>query len=205
MAKKEPKVDAYIEKSAGFAKPILTHLRELLHKACPEVEETIKWGAPNFGYKGEMMCNMAAFKAHCAFGFWKGSIMKDPEGIMAEVGNSAMGSFGRISSLNDLPTDKVIIAYIKEAMRLNDEGVKVPKKPTEKVKKELQTPDYLTNELKRNKEAQKVWDGFSYSHRKEYIEWLTEAKTEATRLKRLDQAIEMMQEGKSKNWKYQKK
>ncbi len=205
MVKQEPKVDAYIEKANDFAKPILNHLRKLIHKACPEVEETIKWGMPNFGYTGTMMCNMAAFKAHCAFGFWKGKIMKDPHGIITDVGNTGMGSFGKITSLHDLPEDQIIIDYIKEAMVLNEKGIKVPKKPTEKAKKELVTPDYLSEALKRSKKARETWDGFSYSHHKEYIEWLTEAKTEATRLKRLDKTIELLEEGKQRHWKYQKK
>lgn len=204
MARKEPKVDAYIEKADDFAKPILNHLRELVHKTCPDVQETIKWGMPIFEYSGSIMCNMAAFKAHCAFGFWKGSIMKDPHGIMADVGNTAMGSFGRVTSLKDLPNDKIIVEYIKEAMILNEKGIKVPKKPTEKTKKELVTPDFLIEALKRNKKAKETWDNFSYSHHKEYIEWLTEAKTESTRLKRLDKTIELLEEGKQKHWKYQK-
>lgn len=204
MGKRDPKVDMYIEKANDFAKPILVHLRELLHQACPDVEESIKWGMPNFGYAGAMMCNMAAFKAHCAFGFWKGKIMKDPEQIISEVGNTAMGSFGRITDVKELPDDKIIIAYIKEAMRLNEEGIKVPSKQP-KNRQELEIPEYLNAELEQHKKAKEVWDGFSYSHKKEYVEWLTEAKTEATRLKRLEKAMEMMEEGKPRNWKYMKK
>lgn len=134
MATKEKLIDSYIEKSADFAKPILLHLRELVHKTCPAVEEKIKWGFPHFDYKGEMMCNMAAFKQHAVFGFWKAAIMKDP--VLAETAKSevAMGHLGRITSLKDLPADKKIIAWIKEAMQLNEDGIKLPakSKPAEK-------------------------------------------------------------------------
>src|SRR5918997_1578291 len=124
MGTRDKRVDAYIAKSADFAKPILTHLRELVHRACPEVEEKMKWSFPHFDYKG-MMCSMAAFKGHCTFGFWKASLMRDPQGILTQ-GDSAMGQFGQIKSLEDLPADDVLKAYIREAARLNDEGVKAP-------------------------------------------------------------------------------
>lgn len=205
MGAKNPKVDAYIDKSKDFAKPILNHLRGLLHEACPDIEETIKWGMPNFSYAGAMMCNMAAFKAHCVFGFWKGSIMEDKEGIMSDVGNTAMGSFGRITDLKELPDDKIIIAYIKEAMVLNEKGIKVPKKKPAKAGKELEMPEELEAALDKSSKAKEVFEGFSPSHKKEYVEWITEAKTEATRLRRLGKAIEMMEEGKPRNWKYMKK
>ena len=131
MAKKDPRIDAYIKKSADFAKPVLNHLRALVQEACPDVEETMKWSFPHFDYKG-MMCSMASFKQHCAFGFWKTALMKDAETLLDNRAD-AKGSFGRIASLNDLPTDKIIIGYIKEAMKLNDNDVKLAKaKPAEK-------------------------------------------------------------------------
>lgn len=205
MPVKNKAIDTYITKSADFAKPILQHIRELVHKACPDLEEKIKWGFPHFDYKGEMMCSMAAFKQHAAFGFWKAPLMKDP--VLAEMARSevAMGHLGRITSLKDLPSDKKIIAWIKEAMALNDKGIKLATKPKSAEKKELVVPDYFTKALVKNKKAKQSFDAFAYSHRKEYIQWITEAKTEETRNKRMTSAIEMLAEGKSRNWKYAKK
>lgn len=201
MPKTDPRVDDYIAQAADFAQPILQHLRQLVHQACPEVTETIKWSFPVFEYHG-MLCNMAGFKEHCAFGFWKAAIMSDPEGILTPTGESAMGHFGRIRSLDDLPADDVMIAYIMEAARLNREGVKVPPKAKPAAKKELPVPDFLQEALAHNEAARTTFEKFSYSHRKEYIEWLTEAKTEATRNKRLATALEWLAEGKGRNWKY---
>jgi uncharacterized protein YdeI (YjbR/CyaY-like superfamily) len=199
MPDKDPRVDAYIEKSADFAKPILSHLRSLIHKASPKVSETVKWGMPAFEYKG-IVCGLAAFKEHCTFGFWKHSLL-DYDGFSAE--RTAMGSFGRITSKKDLPADDVIVRLVRQAIELNEKGVKVEKKRAA-AKKELVIPDYLTAALKKNKAAQKTFDGFPYSCRKEYVEWLTEAKTEPTREKRLATTIEWLAEGKRRNWKYEK-
>jgi uncharacterized protein YdeI (YjbR/CyaY-like superfamily) len=199
MSKKDARIDAYIAKSADFAKPVLNHLRELVHKACPGVEETMKWSFPHFDYKG-MMCSMAAFKQHCAFGFWKTALMKDAK-KMLDNRSDAMGSLGKITSLKDLPADKVILGYIKEAMKLNNDEVKVIKaKPVEK--KELIIPKYFTDAVKKNKKAFATFESFSYTNKKDYVDWITEAKTEETRNKRLAQAIEWMAEGKIRNWKY---
>ena len=197
-------VDAYIAKSAGFARPILEHMREVIHSACSDVTEKIKWGMPFFDYGDEMMCHIAAFKQYAVLGFWKGSIMKDP--ILRENASSesSMGHLGRITSLKDLPSDKKLTAYIKEAMKLNDDGIKVDRKPKSTEKKELTVPDYFQKAINKNKKAKTIFDAFAYSHKKEYVEWITEAKTDATREKRISSAIEMMQEGKSRHWKYQK-
>ncbi len=201
MAKTDKKIDAYIEKAQPFAQPILKHLRALVHKACPEVEETIKWSFPHFDYKGEMMCSMASFKQHCAFGFWKAALMKDKSLVETARSEVAMGHLGKITSLKDLPSDKILTGYIKEAMKLNDDGIKLPPKP-KVAAKPVETPPELTIALKRNKTAKATFEAFSASHRKEYIQWITEAKTEATKEKRIEQAIEMLAEGKSRNWKY---
>ena len=142
------KIDSYIDKSADFAKPILNHFRNVVHKAHPDIEETVKWGMPFFEYKGPI-CNMAAFKQHCAIGFWKASLMKDPHKIFSKDPEAAMGQFGKITSLRDLPSDKILIAYIKEAVKLNEEGIKVEKKPIER--KELVIPSYFISALKKNK------------------------------------------------------
>lgn len=198
MPTTDPRIDAYIDKSQDFAKPILKHLRKLVHQSCPQVVETLKWSMPSFEYKG-ILCGFAAFKQHCTFGFWKESLMKEakfPE-------KNAMGSFGRITSLKDLPGDATMKKLIKEAVRLNDEGVKV-KKTVSKVKKEVVVPDILIKALARNKKASATFDAFSPSCKREYIEWITEAKTDATREKRLATTVEWLSEGRRRNWKYEK-
>lgn len=202
MNKKETAIDNYISNAADFAKPILNHLRELVHKTCPEVEEKMKWSFPHFDYKNEMMCSMAAFKQHCVFGFWKASLMKDPILVENARTETAMGHLGRITSKKDLPSDKIIVAWIKEAMQLNDLGIKLPSKTKNTPGKELIVPAYFSNELSKNKKAQITFENFAYTHKKEYIEWVTEAKTEETRNRRMATAVEWLKEGKSRNWKY---
>jgi len=202
--KKDKRVDAYIAKSQPFAQPILIHFRKVVHTACPEGEETIKWGFPHFDYKG-IMCAIAAFKKHCAIGFWKGSRLVDTGDHLQQLNRDAMGHLGRITSLADLPPDKVLSGFIKQAMKLNDDGVKVHVRPKNKVKEPLVVPAFLKAALKKNKKASATFENFAYSHKKEYIEWLNEAKTDETRDKRLATALEWMAEGKSRNWKYMKK
>jgi len=197
------RIDQYIAKKADFAKPILKHIRELVHKACPGVEETIKWGMPYFESKGEILCAMAAFKEHCTFLFWKASLMKDPEKIFQITDREAMGHFGRISSLKDLPSDKILSAYIKEAAKLNEDNIKLPPRTKTVATKELETPADLTAALKKNKKAEAHFEKFPPGKKKEYILWLTDAKTEATRTKRLETALQWIAEGKSRNWKYE--
>ncbi|MEI6815033.1 MAG: YdeI/OmpD-associated family protein [Bacteroidota bacterium] len=206
MPKIDERVYAYIAKAQPFAQPILIHLRKLIHKACPDVQETIKWGFASFDYKGPMV-SIAAFKQHCAFGFWKHSLIKDPEGFIQERSNNggeAMGNFGRITSIKDLPADKIIIDYIKQAMKLNEEGIKLPPKVKTTEKTEIEMPDYFLASLKENDLAMKTFEGFSPSHKREYLEWITEAKMEETRKKRMATTIEWLTEGKPRNWKYKK-
>jgi uncharacterized protein YdeI (YjbR/CyaY-like superfamily) len=202
MGKKDPRVDAYIAKAAPFARPILARLRKAVHAGCPTVEEAIKWGAPFFMYEG-ILCNMAGFKQHCTFGFWKGSLLKS----LIAVGKSkeAMGQLGRIESLADLPSDEFLIKQVHEAMRLNEHGAKAPTKHPSRAKKPLVVPAYVTAALKQNAKARAAFAAFSPSHKREYVEWITEAKTEATRQKRLATALEWMTEGKSRHWKYVEK
>jgi uncharacterized protein YdeI (YjbR/CyaY-like superfamily) len=195
MAKKDPRVDAYIEKSAAFARPILEHIRALVHAAVPDVEEAMKWSFPHFMYKG-MLCSMAAFKSHCAFGFWKASLLFE-----GKTERDAMGHFGRIASRADLPSDKTLTALIKKAARLNDEGVKVERKPVAPAGP-VDVPAYVKAALRKNKQAADAFKNFSNSHRREYVEWITEAKTEATRQKRLETAVTWIAEGKRRHWKY---
>ncbi len=194
-----PAIDDYIATSAEFARPILKKIRDLFHRAHPEMQEELKWSFPHFVHKG-IVGSMAAFKKHVSFGFWKAALMSDPKGILQGVGETSMGG-SKVTSMDDLPADDVLIAYIREAVALNDAGIKTPK-PEKKKPVKLQVPDDLTNALKKNKRAQKVFDNFSPSHQKEYVEWLTEAKQEATRKKRLSTAVEWMAEGKSRHWKY---
>jgi uncharacterized protein YdeI (YjbR/CyaY-like superfamily) len=199
MGKKDPRIDAYIEKSAPFAQPILKRLRKLIHAGCPAVEESIKWSCPHFIYCG-MLCSMAAFQEHCTFGFWKGKLMKSL--ARTKKSEQGMGQYGRMASLADLPDDKTILEQVKEAAQLNADGVKVPR-PKPKPKKPLKIPPHFTSALKGNPKAFTTFQNFSPSHQREYVEWITEAKTEATRQKRLATALEWLAEGKSRNWKYE--
>lgn len=197
-----PKCDAYIEKSAEFAQPILTQLRNLVHSVCPEVEETIKWGMPTFMYKKSILCSMASFKNHCSFSFWLGGVMDDPEGILHRVGDSGMGQLGKINSFEDLPDLDILRRYLIHAMDLTDQGVKIRKVEKEKV--EIEVPTAFQYALNQNDKAKASFEQFSPSHRKEYVQWIVEAKTESTRDKRIATAIEWLNEGKSRNWKYAK-
>jgi len=197
MATKDPRIDAYIAKSADFAKPILKHLRKVVHAGCPEVQETMKWSMPHFDHKG-VMCGMAAFKEHCAFGFWKADLIFDREKQSDQKG---MGSFGCIKSLSDLPNEKTLIGYVKKAAALNEAGVKAPRTPPQK-RQPIPVPDYFAAALKKNAQARKTFDNFTPSHRREYLEWVTEAKREETRKERLAKSIEWLAEGKPRNWKY---
>lgn len=203
MGKKDKRIDAYIDKASDFAKPVLNHLRQLIHKACPDAEETMKWSFPHFDYKGEMMCSMAAFKQHCAFGFWKAALMKDPKLMLNAKSEISMGHLGRITSLKNLPSDKIITGYIKEAMKLNEDGKKI-ERPKPKAKKPIETPDYFLAAMKKNKKAWAAFEKFSPSNKMDYIEWIVDAKSEETRKSRIKQAIEWMAEGKPRNWKYMK-
>ncbi|SER55244.1 YdeI/OmpD-associated family protein [Pedobacter rhizosphaerae] len=195
-------VDQYIANSAEFAIPILDHLRSLVHRADARIEEKIKWGMPFFDFKGTV-CHMASFKKHCVFGFWKASIMQDDLGIFKDSAE-AMGGLGQIKSFDDLPSDEVLIDYIQQAIKLNEEGVKLPSKPKTTEKKEIATPQYFLDALQEDPSALSTFQNFSYSNKKEYIEWLEEAKTEATKQKRLDTAVEWIAEGKTRMWKYKK-
>jgi uncharacterized protein YdeI (YjbR/CyaY-like superfamily) len=196
MGKRDPRVDAYIDKSAPFAKPILKHLRRVVHTGCPAVEETIKWQFPHFDYKG-VICGMAAFKNHCAFGFWKASLILGSD----KAGEERMGQFGRITSLADLPDEEILIGYVRKAAEVNDAGVKLPRaKP--KTWKPLRIPKDLKVALQKNAKGRKSFESFSPSQKREYIEWITEAKREETRKERLKTAIKWMAEGKVRNWKY---
>lgn len=203
MAHTDARVDAYIAKAPDFAKPVLSHLRKLMHEADGDITETIKWGVPAFEHKG-LVANMAAFKQHCAFGFWKASLIPDPKGLLACKDGSA-GSLGRITSLADLPAATTLKKLISEAIKLNEAGVTTPKKPAaKKTSAPVTVPPYLKALLKKHPKAAAVFEAFSPSHKKEYVEWVIDAKTEATREKRMATMLEWLAEGKSRNWKYQR-
>jgi len=199
MPSTDPRVDAYIAKSADFAKPILTRAREMVHAACPDVQETIKWGSPFFDYKGQMMCAIAAFKQHCALIFWKASLI---DGLPPN-GDKSRGSFGRITSMKELPTKTQFSGFIKAAMKLNDAGITVqrPKRASKPIAK---VPKELAAALAKSKKATAVFEKFPPGQKREYCDWVSEAKREDTRAKRVAQAIEWIAEGKTRNWKYER-
>ncbi|HSY43204.1 MAG TPA: YdeI/OmpD-associated family protein [Candidatus Acidoferrum sp.] len=189
MPKKSPLVDAYIAKSADFAKPILNRIRKLVHAACPQVEEAIKWSSPFFMYKGVLVA-MPAFKQHCALIFWKGKLILGKE----------RAKYRRLTSLAGLPADKALLGYLRKAVELNEAGVKIPR-PKSKAK--IAVPGYLLAALKKNKKALATFEAFSLSHKREYVQWVTEAKREETRARRLKKMIAMLARSKSLHWKYE--
>lgn len=201
----DKRVDDYIAKAQPFARPIMERLRQLIHQVVPDVQETIKWNVPAFEYQGPM-CGMAAFKKHMHFLFWKGMILDDPSGHLGKTesaGKIPVGSFSNITSMDQLPPDNVIIHLLRQAARLNDEGIELPK-PAKKAPAEITIPDDLKKALKANKQALAHFDAFSYSKRKDYVDWITSAKTEKTRDSRIATALEWIAEGKGRNWKYER-
>lgn len=201
MGTRDPRIDAYIAKQRDFAKPILIHIRDIVHAACPDVQETLKWSSPHFDYRGGMMCAMAAFKEHAIFGFWKGALI-DGVSPNRNNGGEAMGNFGRLTSVKDLPSRREMMSLVKQAMRLNDEGTSVPR-PKKAPKPEATVSGALAAALDQNQRAAGQFEKFSPSQRREYIEWIDDAKRDDTRLKRIAQAIEWIADGKGRNWKYQ--
>jgi uncharacterized protein YdeI (YjbR/CyaY-like superfamily) len=197
----DPRIDAYIAKSAPFAQPILKHLRALVHRGCPDVIETMKWSCPHFEYAGKLLCHMAAFKEHCGFGFWHQAMEK----ITAELGpvrEEAMGLFGRITRLEDLPKDEVLLRFVSQAAKLNETGVPGRPRPKSSGGNEPALPPDLAAALKKSKSAAKAFAEFRPSYRKEYINWITDAKRPETRKQRLATTVEWVAEGKPRNWKY---
>jgi uncharacterized protein YdeI (YjbR/CyaY-like superfamily) len=204
--KLNPKVDAYLERAQPFAQPIMEQLRELVHKACPEIEETIKWSRPFFEYRGAILCNMSAFKEHCSFGFWGeeiGAVLREA-GVIKEGG---MGTLGRITSVADLPSDKKMLGWIRQAAAFVDGGEYTSpiaaRHKVVKPKASLETPAEFAAAIKRNKKAAAVFVAFSPSCKREYVEWIADAKRPETRDKRIATAVEWIAEGKQRNWKYQ--
>lgn len=195
--------DDYINHAQPFAQPLLRYFRECVHEACPGVEETFKWGMPNFTYNGSILCHMASFKQHASFSFWLAKKMHDPAKIFVWSDDSGMGQFGKIERLEQLPEKGILLDYIKEAMALTDAGEKLTAS-TRRTTKVLEEPNFLLERLNQHPKAIATYSLFSQSHKNEYIEWITEAKTETTRNKRMDQMMEWLEEGKPRNWKYMK-
>ena len=193
MSKHDPRVDAYIARSADFARPILNRIRKLVHAAYPDVTEAIKWGAPFYEHKGILVATMA-FKQHCALIFWKGKLIFGK--------NDQRKKLRQLTSLADLPADKILAGYIKKAIELNEAGVKTPRRQP-KAKPKLVVPDYFLAALEKSKKALGTFKKLSPSCQREYVEWITEAKREETRVKRLRTAVEWLAAGKARNWKYQ--
>lgn len=192
---RDPRVDAYIAKAAPFAQPILTHLRALVHDHAPGAEETLKWGVPHFVLNGQNLAGMAAFKGHATFGFWR-----DEEVTGSPRDTGAMGSMGRVASLADLPSDAQMAAYIAKAAALCGESR--PKRAKAELKAALDLPEDLGAALGINAAAQGHWDAFSPGKRRDYIEWVLEAKRAETRSRRIETIVAQVAEGKDRNWKY---
>ena len=197
MAHTDARIDAYIAKSAPYARPILERLRRAIHKGCPEVVETVKWNNPSFEHEG-LLCGIAAFKSYCTFGLWKDELVRARAGASAAP---ILDALGNVASIEDLPPDAAIVKLVRLAADLNERGIKV-ERPKAAPKGPVTVPTDLRAALGKNKKARATFEGFPPSHKREYVEWITEAKQEATRQRRLEQAIVWMAEGKVRNWKY---
>jgi uncharacterized protein YdeI (YjbR/CyaY-like superfamily) len=197
MPKRDPRIDAFIAEAKDFAKPILTRIRDAVHSGCPAVEETLKWGQPSFTYNGKILCGMTAHKQHCHFIFW-------PAGGKPVTADGKEVYLKYLEKLSDLPSKTVLTGYVKQAVKLHDATAKAPKVTKKKAapRKALPMPRDFSDALKKNKKALKWFEDFSPSHRREYIEWITEAKRTETRAKRITQAVAWLAEGKARNWKY---
>ncbi|MEM9410128.1 MAG: YdeI/OmpD-associated family protein [Planctomycetota bacterium] len=201
MPKLDPRVDQYIENSPEYAQPILSKIRKAFHKGCPEVEEAIKWGCPHFLHHG-MLGGMASFKKHVSFGFWRSKELEDPEELF-ETGTGKKASMcnAHVHNLKELPTQKVLVDYVRRATILNQTSPSPKKASTKKISTEI--PTDLADALKKNTKAKKTFESFAPSHKRDYIEWINEAKRKATREKRLATTIEWLSEGRRRNWKYE--
>lgn len=200
---KSVQVDQYILKSPDFAQIILDHIRFLVHSACPDIQEQIKWGFPNFIYKGKILCHMAAYKQHCSFGFWNSEHLEDQHQILQKIGKTSMGQIGRIESIEQFPDGDIVFDLLKSAMHQIDSGI-VPKKSS-KASKPVDLPEILISALNQAPEAKAHFERFTASQKREYIDWIKDAKADATKERRLQTIIEWVSEGKTRQWKYQKK
>jgi len=190
----DPRVDDYIANAAEFARPILIELRKRVHAACPAVTETIKWRMPSFEHHG-LLGGMAAFKAHLTFGFWKDALLREVADLAGTV-----EKVGCMKTLADLPPKAAFAKVLKRAVELNETGVATPR-ATAKTKRPVVLHAEFERALKANKKAKAVFDAFAPSCKHEYAEWIGEAKKDATRARRIEQAIEWIASGKKRNWK----
>ncbi|MHC4938489.1 MAG: YdeI/OmpD-associated family protein [Planctomycetota bacterium] len=197
---KDSRVDAYIKNAPDYARPILEKIRAAVHKADPRIGEDIKWGNPTFMHNG-IVAGMGAFKHHVAWGFWNAASMKDPEKLFGTERKKSPYAL-KATSVKDLPPARVLNAYIKEAVQLNESGVKRSAKKA--VRAPLEPPADFLAALRRKRKALATFEGFPPSRRREYVEWITEAKRDATRSTRIATAVEWLAEGKPRNWKYMK-
>lgn len=204
MPATDPRIDTYINAARPFARPILEYLRETVHRVCPEATETMKWSFPHFMYSGEILCSLAAFKEHVAFGFWKAAAMQDAERLLNPIGETAMGHFGKIRSLEDLPPPVVLERYIREAMRLNENGTKVRPTKSGLPKSQPEPPEDFLESLRHEPDAESFFRKLRPAQQAEYVNWILEARTTATRNKRLTTAVTWLTEGKRRNWKYER-
>lgn len=202
MSNHNKKVDEYIFKMADFAKPILTHLRQIIFETCPDVEEDIKWGIPHYAYKGDHLVMMAGFKQHCSFSLYKAELMKDKMIQESVKAGKKFGYMDKVKDLSELPDKKILAAYIKEAMELNSSGISKPKVVKEKV--EVVAPKEFIEALEQDKIAFSIYESKSPSFRKNYIIWIADAKTDETRQKRIAQSLEWIREGKDRFWQSKK-
>ncbi|MES2006117.1 MAG: YdeI/OmpD-associated family protein [Bacteroidota bacterium] len=203
MAQLNKKVTEYISNSAEFAQGIMEHLRQIIHETCPDAEEDIKWGTPHYSYKGDHLCMMGGFKNHCSFSLYKAEFIKDKEIMLSVKAGKKFGYMDKLKSIADLPSKKILVSLLKEAMTINEKGIK-KEKPVSDKPKLVETPDYLIQRLSTDPKAKEIFNTKSNSFRKEYIVWISDAKTDETRQKRLAEAMEWIAEGKSRFWKSKK-
>jgi uncharacterized protein YdeI (YjbR/CyaY-like superfamily) len=190
----DPRVDAYIQAAPPSAQPILERLRTIARRALPEAQEDMKWGMPHFTIGGKNVAGFAAFKEHCSFVVHG----DNPEG-------GGMGGYGKIASLAEIPPEKQIVAALHAARdRIKEHGSATTGRGAPKPKAEIAMPDDLAAALGAAPKAKAVFEALAPSHRREYLEWITSAKREETRAKRIATTIEWLTEGKKRNWKYEK-
>ena len=194
---RDPRIDAYIANAPAFAQKILSHVRERVQAAAPEAEETIKWSAPAFTVDGKILLVMASFKAHAALNFWRGQEVGD-----GSPKAGAMGQFGRLTSLADLPSDDELDAIIREAAALA-KTAPAPRKTKNAPRPAPELHPEFAAALAKAPKAKAVLDDFPPSAQRDYFEWIGEAKQDATRQKRIATAVEWLTEGERRHWKYQ--
>lgn len=191
---REPRIDAYIAKARPFARPILEKIRERIHAVMPEVEEAMKWSHPTYCKDGKIVLGTAAFKEHAAVNFWRG------QELGLDTRDGAMGQLGKLTSVEDLPKD--LDRMIARAAELSTRAPKPRKTKHEPRPQPVMHPEFAAS-LERAPKARASLEAFSPSAQREYLEWIAEAKQDATRQKRIASAVEWLSQGKRRNWKYE--